>query len=774
MKNSNKFAAALVSFFVILLSLYLLLLKIINLNSNEDIKQLYSQNIDNKIEIFYDKTGIPHIKAESIKDIMFGLGYTHAENRFWQMDFFRHVASGRLSEIFGLDYLEMDKFLRLFNLTNVSSNQLKNYPSEFLELLEAYSAGVNTFLENNDEKLSIEFSIFDYKPEFWRPIDCVLLYNFLDLLFNSTFLDNFALQILMSKLPYEELADLFNLTKNPIDSNIYYSQQNYYSSKFNQLSKLYDSLSKHPFIFNPAIGNAFGISNNLTEKKKWALCVDYATPLSIPNLFFLTKTHTSNFSLTGFYFPGVPFSFSGSNQKISWVSNFLNLKRHRILQFDTTALKNNKDSMTHSHNIEFRVDTFKVKNSFPRFSYLKFLNNNGIIDQLFGLNNLDLIINYNFDNSNKSLYNLYKINFADNLSIFSNINQDWSYPLLNIVFADNNGNIGMCKLGKFYHQKKSFFKVNDSLQSLWNGITKPKSHFLISTNYATDTISNSIYEGGFRYQRISEFLTNLKDFESRDLKNIQLDTKSDFARNIIEILKEVINDKIYLLSNEETKIYNKLINWDYSFTRNSLEALILDKLSLEIVKNLFLDHLSSKEIDLLINLHNFPEIFANLLKNKNSEIYDNKKTSEKENRDYIIFSSAKKIFQTFSSQIKTQKVTDKLIWGNFNKLAFNHFAPKNIFLTSIYNLDSIQSGGHRTTINYSYINHQKNLSYVVTSRLLFFNNNQIDFILSLGNSGDPTSDHFIDQYQVWKNGGYLKLIDNIDQKMKLKVVITKN
>ncbi|WP_392531071.1 penicillin acylase family protein [Nostoc sp. C117] len=39
-------------------------------------------------------------------------GYIHAQDRFWQMDFWRHIGSGQLSEMFGSSQVEADKYLR--------------------------------------------------------------------------------------------------------------------------------------------------------------------------------------------------------------------------------------------------------------------------------------------------------------------------------------------------------------------------------------------------------------------------------------------------------------------------------------------------------------------------------------------------------------------------------------------------------------------------------------------------------------------------------------
>ena len=68
------------------------------------------QNLQDKVEVYYDDYGIPHIYAQNDLDAMTALGYVHAQDRLWQMEVVRRIAAGRLSEIFGEEFIEVDKF----------------------------------------------------------------------------------------------------------------------------------------------------------------------------------------------------------------------------------------------------------------------------------------------------------------------------------------------------------------------------------------------------------------------------------------------------------------------------------------------------------------------------------------------------------------------------------------------------------------------------------------------------------------------------------------
>jgi penicillin amidase len=48
-----------------------------------------------------DENGVPHIFAATETDSAFALGFIHAQDRLWQMEFTRRIGAGRLSEIIG-------------------------------------------------------------------------------------------------------------------------------------------------------------------------------------------------------------------------------------------------------------------------------------------------------------------------------------------------------------------------------------------------------------------------------------------------------------------------------------------------------------------------------------------------------------------------------------------------------------------------------------------------------------------------------------------------
>lgn len=106
-----------------------------------------------EVTVYRDERGIPHIYAANEHDLYFATGYIMAQERLWQMDLIRRVTTGRLSEIFGKDYIKTDLFLRSLNMTEKSEKVISNTETEIMECLQAYVDGVNCYIHERGRKL---------------------------------------------------------------------------------------------------------------------------------------------------------------------------------------------------------------------------------------------------------------------------------------------------------------------------------------------------------------------------------------------------------------------------------------------------------------------------------------------------------------------------------------------------------------------------------------------------------------------------------------------
>lgn len=133
------------------------------------------QGLDGPVDVVRDSRGIPHVYATTPHDLFLGQGYVHGQDRFFQMDFFRHVGEGRLAELFGADLVETDAFIRTLGWGRVAAAQLEAASEEDRRILEAYAAGVNAYRQGREPAdLALEYAVLGLRgelepPEPWDP-----------------------------------------------------------------------------------------------------------------------------------------------------------------------------------------------------------------------------------------------------------------------------------------------------------------------------------------------------------------------------------------------------------------------------------------------------------------------------------------------------------------------------------------------------------------------------------------------------------------------------
>ena len=127
------------------------------------------------IDIVRDADAIPHIFAASVPDALFGLGYVHAQDRLWQMEFQRRIGHGRLAEIFGRAAVPQDRFLRTVGFGRAAQSAWDRTAPWAKEQVNAYVAGINAFIATHrGSRLPPEFTLLRFEPEPWSGVDVVV------------------------------------------------------------------------------------------------------------------------------------------------------------------------------------------------------------------------------------------------------------------------------------------------------------------------------------------------------------------------------------------------------------------------------------------------------------------------------------------------------------------------------------------------------------------------------------------------------------------------
>ncbi|MCA1900304.1 MAG: penicillin acylase family protein [Chloroflexi bacterium] len=324
--------------------------------------EIQLDGLDGAVDIYRDGMGIPHIYASTTHDLFFAQGYVHAQDRFWQMDTWRHVGSGSLSEMFGKGQVKTDAFLRTLGWRRVAEQEWESLSPESKEILQAYADGVNAYLKDREaEAVSLEYAVLgllspDYKIQPWTPINSLTWGKAMAWDLGGNMDEEIERAILLKTLSPEQVAELF--PEYPADYPVIVPEMggqsnrqsptqspitNYQSPTLRQgsgqvtnlpaLQSLAEDLARMENILGPKgpdIGsNSWAVSGKRTNTGKPLLANDMHLGIQMPSIWYQVALHCAPkseacpFEVTGFSFAGVPGVVAGHNDRIAWA--FTNL-----------------------------------------------------------------------------------------------------------------------------------------------------------------------------------------------------------------------------------------------------------------------------------------------------------------------------------------------------------------------------------------------------------------------------------------------------------------
>ncbi|HEU5204189.1 MAG TPA: penicillin acylase family protein [Candidatus Limnocylindrales bacterium] len=132
---------------------------------------LQIRGLHQPVTVIRDVAGVAHIRAANVHDLFMAQGFVHAQERMWQMEVWRHIAAGRLSELFGESQLDTDRFIRTLGWPQSTERDLAAVTPETRRILDAYAEGVNAWLDKEHDSLGLAFVVTGAKPEPWKPLD---------------------------------------------------------------------------------------------------------------------------------------------------------------------------------------------------------------------------------------------------------------------------------------------------------------------------------------------------------------------------------------------------------------------------------------------------------------------------------------------------------------------------------------------------------------------------------------------------------------------------
>jgi penicillin G amidase len=311
------------------------------------------------VTVVRDGSGIPQVYADSAADLFFAQGYVQAQDRFFEMDFRRHLAAGRLAEMFGRDALETDEVVRTMGWRRVAQAELPLLSPTTRSYLESFSAGVNAYLaHHNGSKLSLEYAVLnldglDYTPEAWTPADSLSWLKAIAWQLGSNIDDELERSLESVRLSRRQIAELFPpyqyaqhppiVNQGAIVDGIFEQDAKHPGTRFQEAPRLpvgdlaalrgakasVDAVQKALGTGSGLGSNAWAVSGDRTASGSPILANDPHLAPTMPGAWYQMGLHctsiseTCPFDVSGFTFAGLPGVVIGHNDSVAW--GFTNL-----------------------------------------------------------------------------------------------------------------------------------------------------------------------------------------------------------------------------------------------------------------------------------------------------------------------------------------------------------------------------------------------------------------------------------------------------------------
>ncbi|MGO8791128.1 MAG: penicillin acylase family protein [Terriglobia bacterium] len=504
-----------------------------------------------RVEVWRDARGVPHIRAQSVADALFAQGYVTTQDRLWQMDLSRRNAEGELSEVFGDRARRLDIDSRTLGFPQVAASALADFSPEERRLLDAYTRGVNAFIESHRDRLPLEFLLLRYQPKTWRPIDSVAVALNLATALSQTWESDLMREHIAAKLGKDLFADAFPdhsaldvpvaevPSSSPQRPKAVVAKVEHDAFPDNLLA---EALLPARMEFPGGLGsNNWVVNGSHTKSGKPLLANDPHISHSVPSVWYMVHLKAPGLNVTGVTLPGLPLVIIGHNEHIAWgVTN--TSPDVQDLYIETFNPANAREYLHDGQwvDAEVRDESIKVRNQHDDHFSVTVTRHGPIISHDGGR---DLALQWTLLSPHAVRLPFLGIDRASNWQEFTAALRDFNVPMQNFVYADADGNIGYYAAGLVPIRKHgngavpvpggtddydwTGFIPFDDLPHSYNpptGIIATANGRIVPDNYPYFITAK--WEAPFRTARIFQLLSEKGALTPSDMLRIQTDILS--------------------------------------------------------------------------------------------------------------------------------------------------------------------------------------------------------------------------------------------------------
>ena len=767
----KRVATGLIVLLILALAVAFFLFRIISNQSIPDYTvHIEMSGLTAEVEVIRDAFGIPHIYAQNEADLYRAVGYVMAQDRLFQMDLQRRVTTGRLSELFGPDFIRTDHLLRALQMPAKSEMVLAQTDEQVLKSLQAFSEGVNRYITDHKNKLPPEFVILRYHPEPWQPQHSVNLIGYMgwDLAVGwSTDVLLHELSTVLDSARFQAFIPDTGLHPTAVFSNFREGSTLLRNSLLSALAPLH-KLNIQVF----SGSNNWAVSGKKSETGRPLLANDMHLGFNIPGIWMqMHQIIPGELNVTGVVLPGQPLVICGHNDSIAW--GMTNVAVDNLDFFRETISADSTSYLFNGEWIPLHIAEEQIRSSKDDSTpvTLRFTHRGPLVSDLKELEGEAISMRWTGNDYSNELTGVYKLNRARNWADFREAAREFKAVSQNIVYADVRGNIGLqCSAGIPVRPGNAYTIHPGKTDAYdWLGMVpfeelpfeyNPERGYVSSANNKTVDESYPYYISHWfalpaRINRIREMLESKERFSSADFQQMLTDVKSNLAEEFLPLLLSAMQG-MPDMDTRETEVLERMDGWDYRLRIESPEASIFETWMIRIIRNTILDELGPEltekvladrtmSLNLLINALNGQELWFNRLH-----------TPEQESFSDIVRLSFTETIEQLNELLGESP--GNWGWGNLHTLTLKHPLGQVSALNRLLKLNRGPfpvPGSHHTVAPFAYSFTHPYEAYHGASQRHIYDASEWDHSLSViptGTSGIPGSRHYCDQTDLYLNG----------------------
>jgi len=717
------------------------------------------------VEVSRDRWGVPHIYAQNNHDLFFAQGYVHAQDRLWQMEFNRRIASGTLSEVIGDKTLDKDRFLRTIGLHRTAEKDWDNCNPDTRQMLEAYADGINAFIESHRDRLPIEFTLLGFEPAPWTPIDTLAWGKVMSWQLGGNWDTELLRAKIVARLGEEKAQELMPPYPDAGPFIIPPEARSY--------ADLGDPVLVDPIALllgadGPGIGsNNWVVDGSLTASGQPLLANDPHLGIQMPSIWYEIGLHSGDFNVVGASFPGAPAVIIGHNDHIAWgVTNLGPDVQDLYLEKLNPANPNQVEFMGQWEEMEVLNEEIVIKGQASVMLEVRITRHGPLLNEVVSGLEQPTALRWTALEPMSLFDSVVRVDLAQNWEDFRDALSDWDVPSQNFVYADVDGNIGYQSPGRIPIRANGDGTVpvpGWTGEYEWTGyipfdelpyVYNPPTHYVVTANHKVvpddyPYLLGTDWAPGYRARRIIDLLTTQAaggPLTPDDFRDIQADITSLPDQILVAHLLQEVSPESEL----QERALAQVQAWDGIHSTDSPGAAVLAVFAQELTRAILADELGE---DVCRDFGVQYPTLQTLLADANNPWLDDVTTAAIETRREIVQRAFDETANRLSELLGNRP--EKWAWGQLHTATFvnDPVGQSGIaILEQLVNRGPFPMAGTGYTINNTGYNNQFQQRTVASYRQIVdlsdWTNCRSQH--TTGQSGQPMYKHYADMIQAWR------------------------